>query len=89
MFFIYIFGYWGIVNLLTYALFRADKRNAKRHLWRIPESVLLFCSFVGGAAGALLAMYRFHHKTKHKKFTILVPMFLILQIAWALYMIMK
>ena len=38
----------------------------------------------GGArwrsVGALAGMYGFHHKTLHKKFTIGVPIFLILQV---------
>ena len=36
---------------------------------------------VGGSAGALLAMHLFHHKTRKKKFTIGVPLMLLVQIA--------
>ena len=40
------------------------------------------------AIGALLGMRVFHHKTKHWKFKILVPMFLVMQLAlagWSFY----
>ena len=35
-------------------------------------------AFLGGGAGALLAMQICHHKTKKKRFTVLVPLFLLL-----------
>lgn len=69
------------VNLLSFTLFGIDKWKAKRHLWRIPESVLLLSAAIGGSIGALLAMFLFRHKTQHKKFTIGVPVILALQIA--------
>jgi uncharacterized membrane protein YsdA (DUF1294 family) len=34
-----------------------------------------------GGIGALLGMFVFHHKIKHLKFTIGLPMFLVLNIA--------
>ena len=72
------------VNLLSFTLFGIDKWKAKRHLWRIPESVLLLSAAIGGSIGALLAMFLFRHKTQHKKFTVGVPLILALQITLAL-----
>ena len=69
MFYVYL----GIINLITFAVFGLDKRKAQRHRYRIPERTLLFLSVIGGCYGALLGMYRFHHKTRHRKFTVLVP----------------
>ena len=43
--------------------------------------MLLFLAAAGGSAGALLAMYGFRHKTKHRKFTAGVPAILCAQIA--------
>jgi len=34
---------------------------------------------IGGCFGAIVAVAVFHHKTQHKKFTILLPIILILQ----------
>lgn len=69
------------INILAFFLYGIDKWKAKRHLWRIPESVLLLSAAIGGSVGALTAMFLFRHKTQHKKFTIGVPVILALQIA--------
>jgi uncharacterized membrane protein YsdA (DUF1294 family) len=50
-------------------------------MWRISEPTLLAFAALGGSVGALAAMKLFHHKTKHKKFYIGVPVIIILQIA--------
>ena len=73
------------VNLLAFALYGIDKLKAKKGAWRIPESTLLLVAFLGGSLGALLGMELFRHKTKHAKFKVLVPLFLILHIALGVY----
>ena len=70
----------GLMNLLALYMFWLDKRNARKRRWRIPENTLLGVAFIGGSLGALLGMYIFRHKTKHWKFKILVPLFLMLHI---------
>ena len=55
-------------SLLTFILFALDKMFARMGSRRVPEAVLLWFSFCGGAAGALCAMNMFHHKTQKKKF---------------------
>ena len=77
------------VNLLAFALYGIDKAKAKRGAWRIPEATLLLVAFLGGSFGALLGMEVFRHKTRHLKFRILVPLFLILHIALAVYMVKR
>mgnify|MGYP003294755581 CR=1 FL=1 len=72
-----------LVNIVAFAAYGIDKRKAQKGRWRIPESTLLLLAFFGGAIGALMGMRVFHHKTKHWKFKILVPLFLILQFALA------
>ena len=64
-----------------------DKQKAKKGAWRISESFLLTTAFLGGSIGSLIGMYTFHHKTKKGRFFIGIPMFLILQIALAVYII--
>ena len=75
------------VNLVAFALYGLDKWKAKRGAWRIPEATLLLVAFLGGSAGALLGMELFRHKTKHWRFKILVPLFLILHIALGIYVL--
>ncbi len=74
-----------LVNVLAFALYGIDKLKAKKGAWRIPESTLLLVAFLGGSLGALLGMELFRHKTKHAKFKVLVPLFLILHIALGVY----
>jgi uncharacterized membrane protein YsdA (DUF1294 family) len=80
-----IIAYAVLVNIVTWILFGIDKWKAKRNKWRIPEATLLFFAVIGGSIGALCGMYLFHHKTKHKKFFIGVPLILLLQIAVIIY----
>lgn len=57
-------AYAGI-SVVSFFLYGIDKWKAKHHAWRIKEAVLLGFTFFGGAAGAILGMGLFHHKTKH------------------------
>lgn len=61
-------------------MYGIDKWKAHRKQWRISEKMLLFLAVIGGSAGALAGMYSFHHKTLHKKFTIGVPLILVIQV---------
>ena len=77
----YLFLYWVGISALTFLAFVIDKQRAKRRKTRIPEMDLLLLSLVGGAFGALLAMYGFHHKTHKRRFKLGVPLMLILHVA--------
>ena len=70
-----------VINALALMLYGIDKRRAKKNRWRISEAVLLSAAFFGGSFGALLGMHLFRHKTNHRKFKILVPLFLFLNAA--------
>lgn len=73
--------YLAIINIISFAMYGIDKAKAKMDRWRIPEATLLAVSFIGGSLGAILGMELFRHKTKHLKFKILNPLFLLLHIA--------
>ena len=66
--------------IISFILFAVDKKKAINGQWRIQEKVLLGTSFLGGAAGGLLAMHLFHHKTQKPYFSIGVPAMLVLQV---------
>ena len=68
------------MNALTFALYGVDKSRARRGAWRIRESTLLGTAACFGALGALLGMYAFHHKTKHRAFALGVPAMLLVQV---------
>lgn len=70
-----------VMSLIGFIMMGTDKRRAVRHAWRIPEKTLILQAFLGGGVGTLLAMYTFRHKTKHRKFIILVPLAAVLSLA--------
>ena len=72
--------YIVVINLFAYILYGVDKSKSKKEMWRISERALIIIALVGGSVGALLAMKKFHHKTKHKRFTLGVPFILIVQL---------
>lgn len=74
-------GYLVLMDLAAFALFAADKRRARRKMWRIPEAALLWTTALGGSLGALLGMHLLRHKTRHPKFYILVPALFLLHTA--------
>lgn len=77
--------YFLIVNIISFVYFGIDKRKAKRGLWRIPEKTLFFLAMIGGSVGAIAGMFLFRHKTKHKTFTIGIPLIFFTQIGGAVY----
>jgi uncharacterized membrane protein YsdA (DUF1294 family) len=73
---------WGLgINLAGFAAMGADKRRARRHKRRIPEATLLTVALLGGSVGSIAGMFSFHHKTKHPKFRVGLPVILALQVA--------
>ena len=62
-----------VVSLVLCVLMYIDKQRAIKKQWRISERTLLTLGFVGGAAGGVLAMYLFRHKTKHNAFAFSYP----------------
>lgn len=75
------FAYLMIINLAAFIMYGIDKKRALCGRWRISEATLLGIAFAGGSVGALLGMRCFRHKTRHWKFRILVPLFLLLHAA--------
>ena len=76
-------------NLISFALFGWDKRLAKREKWRVPERTLFLWALLGGAPGAVFGMRRFRHKTKHKSFTIGIPLILAAQALLVIWLWMR
>lgn len=76
--------YWVVVvyllsiNIATYYAYANDKKQARQSQHRTPERTLLRLAWLGGGLGALIGMYRTHHKTLHNRFRIGVPILFVL-----------
>ena len=79
--------FWQIylleINTVAAILCGLDKRRARRKLWRVPETTLLFCAVLGGSTGLLLSMLLLWHKVQRPRFILGVPFILFLQLAAA------
>ena len=79
----------AVINLLTFIVYGADKRRARKGKWRVPEKTLFLLPLLGGSVGALLGMRVFYHKTKHWYFVWGIPAILLAQIALAVWIYTK
>lgn len=84
-----LFCWFLFINFVAIYLMKKDKQYAKEEKRRIRESTLIMIALSGGAVGMYYAMYHYKHKTLHKKFTILVPTFILLHFALVSYMIVN
>jgi len=82
---LYIFA----VNFINFCLCGWDKRCARKEKWRVTEATLLLFGLIGGCFGLIAGMSVFHHKIKHWKFKILVPLECMLWIAFIGYLAWK
>ena len=76
----YLYYYLFFINVLVFFLMGIDKRKAELGRWRIPERTLFLSAFLGGGVGAIAGMQLFRHKTKHRSFTVGMPLILLLWI---------
>ena len=81
-----ILYYLLAVNIATFLLYGVDKYKAKKNKWRISEATLLTRAAIGGSIGAWAGMRLWHHKTKHKKFKYGIPVIIMMQIAFWVYL---
>jgi len=77
--------YLVLINLLTFILSWIDKRAAIAGKQRVSESKLILLSIFGGSLGMFLSMRIFRHKTKKYKFSIGIPIIMLIQIGAVIY----
>lgn len=68
------------LNLATFFIYGLDKLLATQRANRVPEYVLYFTAFAGGAIGALLAMKLFRHKTSKVSFQFTLAFVVLLEL---------
>ena len=77
----YLIGALALTNLAAFLMMGLDKRKAMLGRRRIPEKTLLAVCSLFAAAGGLIGMRVFHHKTRKPKFSLGVPLMLTAQLA--------
>lgn len=79
----------AVMSVLAIIIFAVDKIASKENRKRVPESVLLSLISFGGAAGGIIGMYVFRHKTVFRdkfQFGIGLWISLIIQIAVGIFL---
>ena len=85
----YLLIWLAAANLLGFVLMGADKRRARKGLWRIPERTLFLSAILGGSVGTIAGMWTFRHKTKHWYFVFGMPLILLAQLAAAYFLLIR
>lgn len=78
-----------MINLIAILLMKKDKEYAEKGERRIREATLLLVALMGGSFGMYFAMFKYKHKTLHRKFSIGVPAIIMLQFAYMAYAVMR
>lgn len=76
-----------LINLIAIILMKKDKAYAQMGERRIRESTLLIVAIVGGSLGMYYAMFKYKHKTLHNKFSIGIPVIIVIQLAYISYLL--
>lgn len=77
----YILIYFAVMSFLGFFVSMYDKLASQSGKRRISEKALMLIGFFGGATGMYVTMQLIRHKTKHKKFMIGLPVFIVLHLA--------
>lgn len=85
---LYFAVFMVLVSVVSVILTLYDKAASKSSKWRIPENILMLFAFFGGATAMYIVMQLIRHKTKHKKFMIGLPVFIVLHLALTVYLLM-
>ena len=85
---LYIAVFAVLISVICVMLTVYDKVASIAKKWRIPEKMLMIFAFFGGATAMYITMQLIRHKTKHKKFMIGLPVFIVLHLALTVYIIM-
>ncbi len=67
-------------NIAAVYLTVHDKFAARKKQWRVPENTLLIAAALSGCVFEYLTMRILHHKTKHPKFMIGIPVIFALEV---------
>ena len=81
--------YLIFVNFIAFVLMGVDKQRARRHAFRVPETVLFAFALCGGSIGAICGMWLYAHKTQKKRFVFGLPLILLIQILLVVFFLTR
>ncbi len=78
---------WIIFITVMSAIITVFDKYASKHFKkrRVPERNFFLLSIMGGSLGIFVTMKLIRHKTRHKRFMIGIPVIMIIQIVFLLY----
>lgn len=77
----YMLIYFAAISVVAVFVTIYDKSAAKTGRRRISEKTLMLIGFFGGSTAMYAVMQLIRHKTKHKKFMLGLPVFILLHLA--------
>ena len=80
---VFLLIYLAVVSVIAVTLTVSDKRRARARRYRISEFTLMLFAALGGSVAMLLTMLMIHHKTRHAKFMVGIPVIIVLQLVLA------
>jgi uncharacterized membrane protein YsdA (DUF1294 family) len=83
----FLLFYYLILGLLTYFIYKKDKKASHRSTWRVSEKTLHILSLLGGWTGAYLAQQTLRHKTQKRSFKVIFMLTIALNLIFLLVFI--
>ena len=74
------------VSLIAIFVTVFDKIRARNGGWRVPEAILMTLSAIGGSVAMYLTMLLIRHKTKHIKFMLGIPIIMVFQAVFLVWL---
>jgi uncharacterized membrane protein YsdA (DUF1294 family)/cold shock CspA family protein len=73
---------YPVMSVITFALYADDKSRAKQKRWRVSESKLHLCEFMGGWLGGFVAQWKLHHKSSKVSYQFVFWLIVIIHIGF-------
>lgn len=74
VYFWWVAGWYVAMSVVSFCVYWADKRRARKQQWRIKERTLHTLDAMGGWPGGLAAQRLFRHKTRDMRFRMIFGM---------------
>lgn len=78
--------YLVVINFIGYSLMKEDKKRARKNEYRISEKNLWIIAWLFGATGMTVGMNVFRHKTKHPSFKLGLPILVVVEFVFIIYL---